>query len=88
MLTVFLVAACGDNLGATPELVGPDAAPADAACVPPADAAADDCCRFAPDDAAIGACFAATLPAGTCGVIACERVDCSFQRVNACGPQA
>lgn len=81
---LLILGACGDNLTTPPELVGPDAA-VDAECIPPGDAAADSCCRFAPDEKAIGSCFATTLPPGTCGVIACERVDCTFLRVNACG---
>jgi len=87
ILMLMALAGCGDNLAEPPELVGPDAA-VDAECMPPPDAAADSCCRFAPDEDAMRACFGPTLPAGTCGVLACERTDCTFLKVNACGPQA
>lgn len=89
LLAVLFTAGCGDNIMNPPELVAPDAAnDAELECIPPRDAAADSCCRLSPDERAIRVCFAATLPPDTCGVIACERADCTFLRVNVCGTGA
>lgn len=89
LVIALALAACGDNI---PVVLGQDFAPdagmpeVDArACVAPPDAGPTDCCRFAPDTGAIGACAAPSFPPDTCGVVGCQLADCSFVRVNVCG---
>jgi hypothetical protein len=80
-LVVFVVAcgACGDNLEIARIL---DASPD--GCGPDPDADADlGCCAFYPDENAIRACGAMSLPIGACAVLACP-VGCSFARINVC----
>lgn len=89
----FLVAlsACGDNLPVILHVDTIDApvatdAPQDASCVRSVDAGDDDCCRYAPDQAAIATCAAPGITPGACGVTGCQMNDCSFVVVHVCHP--
>ncbi len=44
------------------------------------------CCVFLPDEDGARSCASASLPPGTCGVLACQRPEGGFQRINFCGP--
>lgn len=73
-----LSSGCGDNLRGPITLV--DAMPDTISCgIPDA-----GCCTLYPDEDAVRACAKDGFPIGACGVVACQKNDCTFAKVNVC----
>ncbi len=85
LITLLLSCATGQATqpdGAIDGLTGQDALAA-TTCTP-ASEDPSSCCRFLPDTDAVSACEA--FGPNTCGVAVCRQADCSFTKINVCGP--
>lgn len=88
--TLFVLAACGDNMPPDVHVLEAVDAGIDAATVL-LDACTHEpsigaCCSLLPDEGAARACVESEAPPGSCGVMVCWSADCSQVQIHFCAP--